>query len=399
MTSPLILVLEDEKAQLLAVRAALRGLGEIREFADPRAALAFSQEHALDAAVVDVHMPAFDFDGMDFIRAIRSFDRDVCVIIRTGDNSTDLADGAIEVRAFRRAIKGRTSVDELRSLAAAAVMETRSRRQITADAAEAEKMKAHWARTLGSTQEMYAVSANYRGLFQGMRNRLTALAGTAEVISEATADNRLDLLKEHSSNNRRLVGGLLTEINAFLDSPFAHALHELANSSHGTANRVLEALERHFLGSQKWSVDRKSLAIVPLDQDMFISASPLNLLTAIRHLIEYALERSRSGTVTRVTANYSAHPADALQEIGESIFVLTEQAVTNSCPCVNFRVSAPVEVPDDDIRRAFDECPDDPRSGNLQMIPLALRGDFTALVVHSPERSAKAFDLYVPTNR
>ncbi len=401
MTSPpTILILEDERAQLLTVKAALRGLGEIKEFSDPHAALIFLQQQTADAAIVDIHMPRFEIDGIDFIRSVRKFDRDLCVIVRTGDNSTELADDAIEVRAFYRAIKSKTTVDELRSLTAAAVMETRSRRQVTTDAANTAHVKTQWVQTLGSAEEGVSVTESYKGLFQAMRNRLTAIAGVAAVMNEAIQHNRTDLVTEYAAKNHLLVGGLLTEVNGFLDGPFAEALHAARTDSPATTNAVLETLRKHFLASPKWNVDQKSVIVSGLSQDMYISASPLKLLTAIRHLVEFCLERSASNATIRLTA----HCIDSSRAIADSIrgskLVFTERPINDSVPCVAFHVCADLAtVSLEEIRRSFDEYPDDPRSGNLQMIPLALHNDLNALIVRLAETGAAVFELHIPVSR
>lgn len=400
MTSqPKIVILEDERAQLLAVRAALHGLGEIQEFASPSPALDFLKKHTVDAAIVDIHMPRFRIDGMDFIRSVREFDNDLCVIIRTGDASADLADGAIEVRAFRRAIKGKTSIEELRDLTIAAVRETRSRRQLSLDAAKTTAVKTQWVQMLGSVQETLSVKDSYKGLVQGMRNQLTAIAGVAEVMDEAAQRGRTDLLTNYATKNKLLVGGLLTEINTFLDGPFSEALRTAHSEGRGTVNGVLESLRKHFLSSPKWEADLKSLSIAGLGEDMYISASPMRLLTAIRHLVEFCFQRSSSKSVTRLTTHCVDRAIAVIDSISGPKLVFTERLLSRAGVFVSFRICGHLVATSlEDIRRSFHEYPDEPSFGNLQMIPLALRGEIAAVTVHLAPAEATVFDLYLPVS-
>ncbi len=401
MTSqPKIVILEDERAQLLAVRAALHGIGELKGFADPSPALVFLKHHMVDAAIVDIHMPHFRSNGMDFIRAVREFDKDLCVIIRTGDASADLADGAIEVRAFRRAIKGKTSINELRDITLAAVEETRIRRQVSSDAANTTAVKTQWVQTLGSAEETLSVKDSYKGLVQGMRNQLTAIAGFAEVMEEATQRGRTDLLKEYAAKNKLLVGGLLTELNVFLDGPFSEALRTARTEGRGTVNGVLESLRKHFLASPQWEADQKSVTLSGLGEDMCISASPVRLMTAIRHLLEFCFYRSPAKSVIRLTTHCVDRATSMIDSICDPKLVFTEGLMNRAGVFVTFRVcSRLVATSLEDIRRSFHEYPKDPHSGNLQMIPLALGDELAAITVHLAPVEATVFDLYLPVSR
>ncbi len=397
---PRIVILEDERPQLVVVRAALHGLGEIAEFADPNPALAFLKENAVDAAIVDIHMPRFPINGMDFIRSLRSFDKDLCVIIRTGDASSDLADGAIAVGAFRRAIKGKISVEELREITLAAVTETRCRRQLSLDAAKTSAVKTQWVRTLGTVEEALSVTDSYRGLLQGMRNQLTAIAGAAEVMIEASARNQATILSEYITKNKELVVGLIADVNAFLDGPFAGTLHAPTQEGRGTANGVLESLRKHFLASPKWGADQKSLSISGLSQDLYVSAIPVRLLTALRHLVEFCLLRSSPNSATRVTAHCFDRAGAAIESISGPKIVFSECSISRSGTCVAFRVGSRLPgVSLENIRRAFHEYPEEPRTGNLQMIPLAVGEALAGVAVYVTPYGATVFDIYVPVSR
>lgn len=68
-----IVVLEDERPQLMLLQAALQGAGEIAAFSDPVAALDFLKNQPVDAALIDIGLGAHaTMDGLEFIRAVRN---------------------------------------------------------------------------------------------------------------------------------------------------------------------------------------------------------------------------------------------------------------------------------------------------------------------------------------
>ena len=399
MTSqPVILVLEDEKPQLLALRAALEGLGELREFADPDSALGFIRQHTADAAIVDVHMPDHNMDGMQFIRSVREFDGDLSVIIRTGDDSVELADDAIEVRAFRRAVKGRTSIDELRALTVKALTETRSRRRLTQTASKAESVRTQLTATLGSVEDELSVTDAYKAMLQGMRNTLTAIAGYAEVLCEATDRGGSTFLRDQAARNRTAVERLLTDVIRFLDGPYAESLRATQTQRVGTANGVLESVRKRFLASPQWLADGKSLHVLGLSQDMYVSVAPIKLLTALRHLIEYCMQRSLPDSILRLTAYCVESATVAIEETPGPKLILRRRALSELSICVVFRLRADLAATSlEEIRRAFHQHPEDPRSGNLQMIGMAMGDEPAAVVARTGSSGAFVFEFYVPT--
>ena len=375
-------------------------MGELREFADPDSALEFVRHHTADAAIVDVHMPRHSMDGMEFIRSVREFDRDLSVIIRTGDDSVELADDAIEVRAFRRAIKGRTSIDELRALTVDALTETRGRRQVTQTASSAELVRTQLATTLGSVEDELSVTDGYKAMLQAMRNTLTAIAGYAEVLCEVADRGGTAFLKEQSASNRTVVGRLLADVNRFLDGPYAESLRATRTQRIGTANGVLESVRKRFLAAPQWLVDGRSLHVIGLSQDMYVSVAPIKLMTALRHLIEFCMQRSLPESVTRLTAHCVENAVVAIEETPEPKLILRRRALGELAMCVVFRLRGDVANTSlEDIRRAFHEHPDDPRMGNLQMIGMATGEDPAAMVVHAASTGATTFELYVPIAR
>jgi hypothetical protein len=126
-----------------------------------------------------------------------------------------------------------------------------------------------------------------------MRNRLTAIAGAAEVICAASASDATAVLKEAAPKNRQLVSRLLAEVGVFLDGPYAEDLRAARAPRHGTVNGVVEALRKRFMTVPKWIVERKAITVAGLSQDMFVSAAPIKLITALRRGARNAEKGSR----------------------------------------------------------------------------------------------------------
>jgi CheY-like chemotaxis protein len=379
------------------MRAALQGVGDVHEFSDPERALEFVRHHTVDAAIVDIHMPGRDTNGIDFIRTVRGFDLDLCVVVRTGDDSTDLADDAIEVRAYRRIIKGKTSIGDLRALTTDAVAETRHRRHLTRDAHGAQQARNQMVSTLGSVDDELSIAEGCKAMLQSMRNSLTAISGFAEIMWEAAERSGNAFLKDQAGNNRALVSRMLLDVHTFLDGPFAESMRATQTHRVGTANAVLESVRQRFTASGHWLAQQRTFKVIGLSQDMFVSAAPLKLVTALRHLIEFCLQRSPPRSEVRLTAHCVEHALAAAGGRAHPKLLFNESALQASTPFVVFRVRA--DLPEhglESIRQAIESHPDDPRTGNLQMLALAFGENRVGLVVARTADDLTAFDLYVP---
>lgn len=231
-----------------------------------------------------------------------------------------------------------------------------------------------------------------------MRNRLTAIAGAAEVICAASANDATAVLKEAAPKNRQLVSGLLAEVGVFLDGPYAEDLRAARAPRRGTVNGVVEALRKRFMTAPKWIVERKAITVTGLSQDMFVSAAPIKLITALRHLIEFCLARSEPNSVVRLTAHCEENAGRIIDRAPSSQLVFNGSTLRRSTPHIGFRLHAPLRATSlDEIQRAFREHPDDPREGNLQMISLALGDEQTAIIARQFE-GVTLIELFIPVS-
>lgn len=397
-SEPTILVLEDERPQILALRATLQPIGKVVDFSDPEHALDYLQEQEVDAAVIDIHMPKMPLNGIEFIRAVRSFDKDLAVIIRTGDTSIEIAEHAIELQAFRRVIKSRTSVHELRDVLRAGIAETRNRRQLNRDAASAADASRRLEQTLGSFEDDLSAAECYKAMLHSLRNQLTAVAGLAEVWSVVAREIDHRLLVDTAGENSRIVSRMLGDMMAFLDGPFAEPQTVVDRSVHADVNATLEILRKRFAAATAWSAQQKSVQISGLHQPLLAEASPIRLLTALRHTTEFCLASSPNGTRVLLKTYFVPDMGNHLARFGAQHLVFNRPARGRALGYICFdwqagRVMRSLEQ----IRQQIHAHPDDPRTANLHMISLSLGEDRCTVVVHVSPENLLSIQLLVPT--
>ena len=400
-TEPQILILEDEYPQLLALRAILSGLGTLHEFSEPVSALEFIKQNRVDAAIIDVHLPLCATDGLDFMKAVREHDRELCIIVRTGDTSTDVADAAIEVRAYRRAIKGKTTTSELQKYTGAAISETRERRRIKSEADNTSEVRTELVRVLGSFEDELSVAECYRGLLYSLRNQLTAIAGTAEVLTMAVNHMHQERIGEYVRKNQILTTRLIEEINGFLDGPYAETLATPRTQDKARINSVIDAIKKGFSNEATWTAQKKYLNAVGILEDMYARVQPLKMITALRHLIEYCALHSPADTTIRLTASCVKDAAEEIEKMAGPKIVFNRQTLREAINYIEVRISVSLDKTIEEIRNAFHESSVDPRVGNLQMVNLALGDAETAIAIqkHQTKHGGIVFSLYLPAAR
>lgn len=389
-----IVVLEDERPQLMLLQAALSGAGEIVAFSDPVAALDFLRNQPVEAALIDIGLGAHaKMDGLEFIRAVREFDDDLCIIIRTGNDTAELADQAIELGAFRRSIKMKQPVEELRSLTKAAIEETRSRRQTSRDAATSAEIRGELGEALGTMDEELSMGDAYRVFLQTMRNRVTSVAGMAELMCREATTPRA---REHAIRNRELVAGLVSEMSRFLDDPLTRSQID-TDQTGGTANGVMETIRKRFTLSASSVQDGKTLKVSGLNEDLFVAVPPLRLVAAIRHIIEFCWARAPAGSTTLLSAWCCDRLQRELDAIRENKLVFSRAQSGFPTPAVAFRITCDLlNTSNAQIRRAIEEYAENPRSGCLHTVGTFIDATCSVLVVYQRSNGCTIFELYVP---
>ena len=392
---PVILILEDERAQILTLRAQLAGLGKLVEFMDPEQALAYLRDHPCDAAIVDVGMPRSSMDGLAFLRALRQFDRDLAVIIRTGSDSDQIADGAIELRAIKRAVKSKTTLKELRASTSEAIRETRERREINRQAREGGATETKLLDALGAYDLRLAAADLQRGLVHALRNRLTALSAMASVLRADAAASGVVAFGEHARRSEELVGDMVDSLNAFLDGPFGDG----GDVPGAGVNVCLGALRQFFIGADRWVAEEKRLVIRDLLSDTRVDCAPLELMNGLRHLAEYFFVRAARGAEIALTAGIVHSSAQMTEKLTSAACVLNREAIQPARPYVGFRVSAVLpEVAPETVRDAFALGPDSGRTGNLHVLSQVLAAVKGAVLLHRTAAGLLVAEALVPVS-
>ncbi|MEO6750796.1 MAG: response regulator [Opitutus sp.] len=389
-----IVVLEDERPQLLLLQASLHEAGEVAAFSDPVAALDFLKNHPVDVALIDIGLGAHaKMDGLEFIRAVREFDDDLCIIIRTGNDTAEVADQAIELGAFRRSLKTKQPVDELRKLTKAAIEETRNRRRMSRDAASSAEIRGELGEALGTMDEEQSLGDSYRVFLQTLRNRVTSVAGMAELMCREAATPRG---REHAIRNRELVAGLVSELATFLDAPLTNS-QVGADQTGGTTNGILEAMRRRFALSADSAKDGRILKVSGLREDLVVAVPALRLVAALRHIVEFCWGRSAPGSTTLLSAWCCNRVQQELDAIRENKLVFSRSPAGFPRLAVAFRITCDLlDTSVAQIRCAIEEYSENPRNGCLHTVSRFIDATRSVLVVHQRSSGPTVFDLYVP---
>lgn len=364
-THPVILVLDDERAQLLSLRAQLKGLGTLVEFTDPTPALEFARGHPCDAAIVDIGMPQASMDGLQFLRSMREFDRELAIIIRTGNDSDQIADGAIELRAIKRAVKSKTTLAELRRSTQEAIAETRERRAMVRNAAAAAFTRGQLVEALGTYDLRQAAADLQRGLIEHLRGQLTSLSALAAVLQADAAASRTAAHVQHAAQSAALIAEMIGTLNAHLDGPFG----DRRGTRNAGVNDCLRAVQQFFRGSERWATESKQVRVRDLISDSLVESEPLELLNGLRHLLEYLLQQSPPGTEVTLAAMLLLPPDVLGQRVPEAGIVLNAEKFAGDRPSVAFRASACIpELTLSQLREGFAAASANPRIGNLHVL-------------------------------
>ena len=130
MTSPTVLVVEDEKLLRWSLREALSDEGyDVLEAADGREARQHLSEGGVDLVLLDMRLP--DADGLSILKDIKEQDPDIVVILMTAYSSIETAVQAIKAGAFDYADKP-FDMDHMMVLVGKALETTRLRREVRA---------------------------------------------------------------------------------------------------------------------------------------------------------------------------------------------------------------------------------------------------------------------------
>ncbi len=392
---PVILLLDDERGQILTLRTQLRGLGRLVEFDDPKPALQFAATTPCDAAIVDIRMPRCELDGIEFLRRLREFDRDLTIIVRTADESDAIADAAIEFRAARRAIKSRTTREALRQEVQAAIAETRRLRTTRSDAAAAGVAQQKYADALGCYDITMAAAAAYRGVIHSLRDEITTLGLVAAALHQDAVASASPAFLEHASRNERLVTAIVEKLGAFVDGPFGDG----AGANYTRVNPCLAELVSFFRSDCRWTAPRKTLRIQSLYSDVYLGCSSLELMNGLMHLCEFFLEAAEGGGEVSLSAfvvsgieEYHSHSREPVYRLNRPVLGATNSHVV-------FRAQGPLaSTTPETVRDGFHLSPASPRTGNLNVLARVVQNTRGGVMVFLGEQGPVGVDVLLPVS-
>lgn len=386
---PRLLILDDEPVQRMTVHLHLTGLGEFVDFGDPRTALEYLKENEVDAAIVDIRMPSLPVDGVWFLEELRKRDRDLGVVLRTADDSVEIAQAGIESRAVQRVVKSTPDArSRLRAAVELAVRETRDRRRAVAALDDIEETRHQLATVLGRIECDITVAEMCRGFVQGLTNRVATLTGYSELLLEQLGHCDPEL-RELVEKNRAAAQALSEQVTAFLSTQYLEA------NARSTANGCIAALAQIFRAHPLFGTDGCRFETKGILPDIELSADATRLISALRHLVEYCAQRASRTVPISVTVARASNSRTALQTKRDRL-VLNSRSASNS-PAAVFSIQADLgAVGFDTLTEAFRTGSSDMRSGNLLVVSAELLDDHLALDVERTRKGVTVFNLYVP---
>jgi CheY-like chemotaxis protein len=390
---PVIIILDDERIQLKTLHAQLTGVGSIFEFSHPRDALLFARDTHADAAIVDIRMPNCEMNGLDFLRELRTFDSDIAVIIRTADESMEIADAALEHRAYRRVVKSHSSREEICNLTREAIRETQARRKNTSDAADGLTLKRELAAITGSNDDQITIANGCRGILHTLRNHITTLAGFTYLLKARSQVVTFD------PECGRLVGTIhnitdrmVEEARGFFAGPFFEQRKEAQAQVNTTIRQMLSTLN----SQQEWN--GRSMAMIdwiPLEHEVSVSLSQPRLEAAVKNVVEFCFLRAPSESTVRISTAYIEKPDEDLQHTGKGAIVFNRQLLTGRSHHVRLSVSAPLgDHAIEAIRAEFHRAPDKLGAASLLLFGSYMTDDRCAFAV-SREEENTVFRVYL----
>ena len=374
----------------MSTHVQLSDLGTFVDFGDPRPALEYLAQNAVDAAVVDMRMPGLPVDGVWFLQELRKRDRELGVVLRTADDSVAMAQAGIEARAVQRVVKSSPDAKaRLRAAVQLAIKETRERRRMLGTVAEAERTRQQLMSVLGRVDDEITVGELCRGFVQGLTNQVATVAGYSELFTEYPGAMDPGLI-ELAQKNRVAASRLSEQVAEFLRMPYLEPAVPNA-----CVNGCIDALGQIFRTHPLFGLGRCTFEGRGILPDRSYSANPTRLLCALRHLVEYCAINAKDSSTIFVSATVcpNAKAAIAVNTAG----IVLNGRWAPSCATIILSVQAGIGAPTNEaLSRDFRVCSTDPLIGNLLMVGTALIDDHMTLDVGHSKKGATTFNLYLP---
>lgn len=346
-----VLAVDDDVAQRHVLNATLHGVARVQFCMTPAQAVEAVREARFDVAILDVHLRRSREDGFDIARSLHAIDPNLEVLLYTGDDSAEVLEHALEVRALRRILKASpraTIVQAVRDCAD----ETHRNRVANRDAKLGQDARRHLEEQTRTVEISRTIADLYRGFFHSLANELTALGVTGAVVSSVAeraaagsptpaALRRLgeDLQRTASAN-----AAALARISAMVRQMTTEAGDLTNENQRAQVSVALQALAKIFLADGRLG---GGLKIVPPSRELVLPISSAALVNVLRNVVQFLAWCSDGVASAAVTVDL-VERADAERVLmrADGLLVLNRDALKGAryvrfhCRCEPARVDA-----------------------------------------------------------
>lgn len=353
LRSPLleVLAVDDDVAQRYVLSATLHGVARVHFCSAPEQAVEAVRATAFDAAILDVHLRRSREDGFDVARALHAIDRNLEVLLYTGDDSSGVLENALEVRAVRRILKASPRAAIIQAVRDCAEA-TRANRETSRQATIGREAHRHLEEQVRTLEISQTLADLHRGFFRSLANELTAL-GVAGAVFNALAE-RAEGGSMNPQGTRQLGENLrhTAEANAAALARITAMVRQMTTEAGGLTNETsraqvgvaLQALAKIFLGDTRVAGGLKVIA--PTLEVVLPVSSPV-LVNALRNVVHFLLERRTGEASVSVTASWAERAeAERLLAAKDGVLVLNREVMRAGryvhfhCRCEPTRIDA-----------------------------------------------------------
>lgn len=301
-----VLAVDDDAAQRHVLNATLFGVARVEFCPTPDQAIAAVRHRRFDAAILDVHLKRSRLDGFDIARALQEIDPELEILLYTGDDSAEVLENALEVRARRRILKASSRAAIVQAVRACAEA-TRRNRVDRRDAVIGKEAQRHFEEQNHTVEISRTVADLYRGFFHSLANELTALGVTGAVLSAlgeraASANTDAAARRRLREDLQRVAGAnaeTLARISTLVRQMTTEAGDLTNECQRAQISVVLQALATIFLGDPRLG---GKLRVVPPPTELVLPISPAALVNALSNVIRFLLAHAATPTAVTLAA-------------------------------------------------------------------------------------------------
>lgn len=394
-----VLALDDDPAQRHVLNAALHNVAWLDFFTDPAAAAQAVSATAYDAAIVDVHLRRSREDGFQFARGVQQVDPALGILLYTGDDSHEVLESALEIRAMRRLLKASGNHSIVSSVQACAEETQRNRRlhQNAASGAEARQQLQEQVTTIEISRTLADL---YRGFFHGLCNDLTAAGVTSAALS-SLADQSVNGEPGSAAHKRTLTELRRTaEANAGIISRLGLTVAQTAGE--GTSLTGLQ--EKTLLGPALQalkvilSTDPRlaagGMTLTVPERELVVPMAQMEFLNGLRNTAMFLLDHATGSASLLITCSVEpSSAAIALANDPPPLLLLNRRSLVQPsfihlrCCCPTARVAV------EEIQAGLAEPPAPGRLFPLSRLAASLSG----AIAFRQAKAGAIIDLFLPT--